>query len=106
MQFSRTLRLGSVAGSGFGPGSELGRFLSKATLQAVLASHFSDKKLKVCLVSSVWSVLCSVRPFSALRNQCRFSFNNLLAKDPSMSKQKDELIFNNDEVYQRRKVRF
>ena len=47
MQFSRNLRIGSVVGSGFPPGSELNRFLSKTTLQAVLANHFSDKKLKV-----------------------------------------------------------
>jgi len=46
IQFSKNFKIGS-AGQSSRCVSELGRFLSRTTLQAVLANHLGDKKIKI-----------------------------------------------------------
>ena len=46
IQFSKTFKIG-VSGNGVNNGSELGKYLSRTTLQTILSKHFMDKKLKV-----------------------------------------------------------
>ena len=70
IQFSKNFKIGS-AGQSSRCVSELGRFLSRTTLQAVLANHLGDKKIKVELI---WI-------FNKEREKKNFCWCQLLCRD-------------------------
>lgn len=82
IQFSRNFKLGSGNVSKCAP--ELGQYLSRTTLQAVLANHLGDKKLKVRKITFHW-LQCAIH-WGGLRHEWQTFVNERIVAQSNLTR--------------------